>query len=445
MNKFLDKLTYHKVTKILTIAVYPAGLLGMSVFAFDVGPFHIFPYRILLPIIWVMVIARVINNKGSLFNTPLKVKTFGIFLLIWLVYSIVSIIWAMDKTDAIIHVIYLFLSFSLILFSVVFFDSIEDLYIVSSIWLVFLGLVIILGIIETITGFHLPVSRYYQISKLIPTGVFYNQNDLATFLSLSTPFLLSYFLFTKKTIYRLIFLASFLALLYVMISTGSRANFLALILELGYFTIVFFTLQTNRKEIYLLLSSFVLVFLIFPKLVADKFTAVMFNLQSIVKQFSTQTYSIGHRMSLARNGLLFLISTWGFGVGAGNLEHWMMTRAHYEIERSYNIHNWFLEVLVNYGVLIFFGYVAFLAGMIYWIYHMLRTHKDDHKMKVIGVGILGSLIGFMVASISSSSIVAFKPHWMIYAIGLSYINIGLNTTHREGQDIQVSISIPDGC
>ena len=151
----------------------------------------------------------------------------------------------------------------------------------------------------------------------------------------------------------------------------------------------------------------------------------------MVTQLSTQTMSIGHRLDLIKNGLLFLLSTWGFGVGAGNLEHWMQTRAKYPIGHRYNMHNWYLELLVNYGIFIFTGYVIFFLSMVYKILSVLRDHKNDRKMKIIGVAVLGSAIGFLFASISPSSISAFRPHWMMYAIGLSYINIGLNNPQLE--------------
>lgn len=435
MIRFLDTINYHKVIKYLVFAVYAAGFLGMSLFSFEFGNIHIFPYRIFIPLIWLILIFRVCINKGTLNIPPVKVKKFGIFMLVWLIYAILSVIWAIDKTSAFKHVIFLVISFSMIVFTVVFIDTIEDLQIISVIWLVFLGLAIIIGISETVIGIHLPVSRFYErvneYYKYTPTALFYNPNDFATFLSLSVPFLLSYFFFSKKFIYRLLFFLSFIASLYVLYATRSRANFLALFLEIGYFTIVFFSLQVNRKEIYYILAGSLSVLLVIPKRILEIFSAVQHNLQSIVTQASSQVGSMGERMNLAVNGLMFLLSTWGFGVGAGNVEYWMMSKAQFETGNKVNIHNWFLEVLVNYGIFIFTGYLIFYGGIIYNVYKQMRIHQDDHKMKVIGVAILGSMLGFLFASISSSSIMAFRPHWMMYAIGLTYINIGLNKAPRN--------------
>ena len=160
MTAFLDRINYPKVIKILIITTYPAGLLGMSVFAFQVGPIYLFPYRLLIPLIWLVLIAWAVREKGKLDIPLLKVKAFGLFLLIWLVYSLLSINWAVDQISALKHVIFLFYSFSLIFFTVVFFDTAEDLSLVSKIWIVFLGLAFMLGIYETFSGYHLPVSLF---------------------------------------------------------------------------------------------------------------------------------------------------------------------------------------------------------------------------------------------------------------------------------------------
>ena len=436
MIRFLDQIHYQKAIKYLLFGVYAAGFLGMALFSFEIKNIQIFPYRILLPLIWLIIIFKVIQNKGILDIPPVKVKKFIIFLLVWLIYSILSINWAIDKMSAIRHVAFLFLSFSLIIFSVFYFNTIEDLKVVSMIWLVFLGLTIFIGIIEITYGVHLPVSRLYgtenEYYKYTPTALFYNPNNFATFLSLSVPYLLSYFFFTKKFSYRLLCFLTFLVSLYVLYETQSRANFIAVFLVIGYYLIVFFSLQTKRKEIYYIVAGSLSILLIIPKRILEVLSVLLKSLQSIVTQASSQVGSLGERMNLALNGLLFLLSTWGFGVGAGNIEYWMMTRLQYETGNKINIHNWFLEVLVNYGIFIFVGYMIFFLGMVYKTYSVLKQNNNDRNMKIIGVAILGSMIGFIFASISPSSIMAYKPHWMMYAIGLSYINIGLSNTKEEG-------------
>jgi len=42
--------------------------------------------------------------------------------------------------------------------------------------------------------------------------------------------------------------------------------------------------------------------------------------------------------------------------------------------------------------------------------------------KMICEALLVSMVGFFVASMSSSSILAFKPQWLLFAFALSFIN-----------------------
>jgi teichuronic acid biosynthesis protein TuaE len=439
MARFLDRIDFHKIAKILTITLYPAGILGMSVFAYDLGPFHIFPYRILIPLIWLLFVFLFIRDRIELDLRSTRVKMFGLFLLIWLIYSLISILWAIDKDSALRNVMFLFLSFSVITFSVVFLKTVDDLYVIFILWLVFLGVTLLLGISETIFGYHLPLSRFYQTQKAFylftPTGVFYNPNNFATFLSLSAPFLLSSFFFSEKLLFRLFSLGSFFVLLYVMVSTGSRSNFLALILVMMYFIVVVFSSLRRRKELVLLISGFILLLVVFKEKIIAEFGSLVTSFQAIPNQIANPTRSIGIRINLIRNGFSFLVTTWGFGVGAGNFERWMQTQAEFATKHIINAHNWFLEVLVNYGMIIFVGYLLLYFGMILQIVRVLKTHWHDHKMRVIGVAILGGLVGFSFAAMSPSSIIAFRPHWLIFAFGLAYINVGLGRLPEEAEQL----------
>ena len=433
MVNFLDRVNLHQVAKILTIALYPAGILGMSLGAYDVGPFHIFPYRILIPLIWVLFIFLIFRNRADLNLGSTKVKIFGLFLLVWLVYALLSISWAIDKYSAIRHVIFLFLSFSVISFSVIFIRTVDDLYLVLILWTGVLGLTLLVGMIETLFGYHLPVSRFYQTQKAFylytPTGVFYNPNNFATFLSLSAPILLSFLLFSKKPLSRLGFLLSFFGLLYIVIATRSLAAYLAIFLVVTYFLVLAFTNRRNRREVIFFIGGFVLLLLVFNHNIVEQFSSVISSFQSLSDQIVNPTRSVGIRVNLIRNGFDFLLSTWGFGVGAGNFEAWIQTRAQFPPGNMVNAHNWFLEVLANYGIFIFLGYLLFYFGLIYKIVSVLKKHWNDSKMKVMGVAILGALIGFSFASIGPSSMIAFRPQWLMFALGLAYVGIG----HKNDQ------------
>ena len=433
MTKFLDEINFHKISKYLMIAVYPSGIFGVSIWAYQVSRFQIFPYRLLILLVWVFFIISIIAKKGTLDLKSIKVKAFGLFLLIWFIYSLLSITWSIEKFAAIRSVTFLFLSFSVISFSVVFFDSVDDLYIVTIIWLVVLGVTLFIGISETIDGYDLTGSRFYlpdiSFSAIAPRAFFGNPNNFATFLTLSTPLVLSFFFFSRKY-HRIVFLFIFLASLYVMILTGSRLNYLALLLIIVYFIAIAILSRRIKIEFNILIIGSLLLLLVFRGRIFQEMGSLLYSFQSLMAEIAEPTRSIGIRINLIRNGFSFLLSTWGFGVGAGNFESWMQTRALYSTRNIINPHNWYLEVLANYGILIFVGYLVFYWSMLKKTYQILRTHWNNPKMRLIGVAVLGSLIGFLLASMSPSYVIAFRPQWLIFGLGLSYINIGVDNSNQ---------------
>jgi teichuronic acid biosynthesis protein TuaE len=85
-----------------------------------------------------------------------------------------------------------------------------------------------------------------------------------------------------------------------------------------------------------------------------------------------------------------------------------------------------MEVLVNYGALVFTGYVVMYLSLIKKIWRIWRASKERHN-KMISEALLVSLVTFFLASTSSSSIMAFKPQWYLFAFAIAFLNL-----HRKG-------------
>src|SRR5699024_9016714 len=108
------------------------------------------------------------------------------------------------------------------------------------------------------------------------------------------------------------------------------------------------------------------------------------------------------RMTLIDNGFYFLRDTLGFGVGAGNIEHWMKTNAFFQVGDKSNMHNWWIEILTGYGVFIFVLYVLVYASMLLRAYQYYRYSKDAF-VRNASLSIIGYLAAFTLSSISSAS------------------------------------------
>ncbi|MGQ4876335.1 MAG: O-antigen ligase family protein [Promethearchaeia archaeon] len=353
-----------------------------------------------------------------------KIRWYFIFLAFWIGYALLSLTWSASLILAIRNILFLLMGISIIFFSIYYFRKIEDLQKVQWIWFGVFSVLVILGFWEHLTGQHLVISKYYgevNIDLIFkPTGVFHNPNDYASFLVLSIPFAISLFRNEKKILISFLGMEIVARATYLVVVTSSRANILAILLEL-----VIFLLLINFKQkikLVFILTVCLVILLIFLSTPIEEFTSkTSGQIDSVATQTEKKIGSMSVRLHLIRNGLLFLRSKAGFGVGAGNFEYYMSNFAIYDTKGIINSHNWWLEILVNYGIFISIGYVIFYLSMI-WKLRKIYYEKISKNEKIICEGILVSLIGFSFASFSPSSMIAFKPQWLLFAFALSFLN-----------------------
>jgi len=420
------------IEKFFCYLVFFTGFFGVALFPVDIGLFWLFPYRIFLFLLW-FIFGLHILFKGEIIFHQRQIKWYLIFLCFWLGYAVLSLAWAISKEAAVKNIIFLFMGFSVIFLSTYYFRAKKDLQILYNIWLYVFGFLIIIGFWEYLTGYHLPVSGFFGETRtrfmFMPTGVFRNSNDYAAFLALSIPFGIGIIRYGRKKYLRLYGLCGALGAFYLIVATGSRANVIAVLFELFFIFMFLLNLRRKLKLVITVAICIVLLFMFLPGPLQGFFSQITGELNSVVSQTKQMTGSVGVRMNLVRNGLLFLYSTVGFGVGAGNSEYYMANFAHYNTAGILNPHNWWLEILINYGIFIFIGYVIFYIEIIRNLWKIYRR-KQTREEKMICEALLVSLVGFFFSSISSSSIMAFKPQWLLFAFSLTYLNYFRNREEK---------------
>ena len=117
-----------------------------------------------------------------------------------------------------------------------------------------------------------------------------------------------------------------------------------------------------------------------------------------------------------RDGIALLAETYGAGVGAGNAEGHMAQLGH----RVENLHNWWLEVMVNLGIVGAVGYGLFYLATAYGLYRVYARRKDDY-LGLVALGLLAGLLGFSIGCLSSSSLVAWAPLWIYFGLCVGVI------------------------
>jgi len=413
--------TLQKALVYLTII---AGFIGSAFLAIPVGPIHIFPYRILLPLLWFIFAAGALL-QGRINISHIKVKPYLQFLAFWLIYAVLSLAWAASKADAIQDIIFLFMAVSIIFFVVYYFSNAKDLKRFYYLWLAVLGGLLLVGIWEHLTGQHLAVSGLFGETRarfmFMPTAVFHNPNDFATYLALSIPFLFALIRYRRGIAARSIGLVVLLASLYLLLETSSRANYLAVVLEVAFLFTFLFKLKAKLRAI-ILGGLLILALVIALPRPMQRITGIIGEqIESITSPWELTYGSTGIRINLIKNSLIFLVRTAGFGVGAGNAEYWMANFQVYDTYGILNPHNWWAEILVDYGIFVFAGYILFYLGLIARLY-IIHRRLGDRTEKMICEALLVALAGFFLASISSSSIMALRPQWFLFAFALAFLN-----------------------
>ena len=428
--------------KIISYLIIISGFFGSAFLAADIGPFSLFPFRIFLLLLWFIFILGFFLKKGRLNISYIKTKEYLLFLLFWLCYAFLSFGWAEDKGGAIRDITFLFIGCSLIFFTVFYLRNLKDLKWFYYIWIVVLIILIPIGFWERFTGNHLAVSGLFEtthlIKKFMPSAVFNNPNDFAAFLVLTFPFLFSFLRYNKGFFKKFFIIFLILCSLYLLLFTYSRVNYLALILELSFIFLFIFKLKSKFKALIIIALLILAVVIILP----EQFSKItgLFREQISSLFYQIETASVGIRINLIKNSLLCLSKSFGFGVGTGNAEYCIENYGVYWTKDIVNVHNWWLEILTEYGIFVFGGYVIFYLGLIGALYKKLKTYPPSPRLrqasnlqhvtynrqltteKMICEALLVSLVGFFLASISSSSIMAFNSQWLLFAFSLAFLN-----------------------
>lgn len=412
------------VTLLLYLLIF-SSFLGAGILNIPVGPISMFPYRMIYVLMVPVFLYLALFKSDGLGWKNVKVKPVLYFHLFWMLYALLSLSWTRSFSMGAVDLIFLIIGISLIFFMVVLMRDTEDFTHVYWIWIGMFGLLTLIGLWNHVTHNHLPISRINNVAeyqKGIPTAVFVNENDYASFITVSFFLALAFVHRTKSWLLKAAGAALMLVSLYVLIYTSSRANFIALPLGLLFW----FVFLTNRrvKKYFVILGALGLV----PALVLykEKFAAAIGKVEGMLYTLTASSSeaeiaSVDIRSNLIKNGLLFFEKSFGFGIGSGNSKYYLMHYAEYPTKGIINVHNWWIEILVNYGAVIFIGYVLLYLWIILQLFRIFRQAHTT-QMKMISEGLLGGMIVFSLSCISPSSQISLNYLWLLFAFSISFIN-----------------------
>lgn len=421
----VNVLSFQRGFLYLTILFSFSGPLFLSR---EIGPVQVFPFRVFLILQWLLFAGYIyFISDGHLQLSHIKVKQYLIFLAIWLGYAFISIIWAADQIAAVKNVIFLFTGVSIILFIVYFFRNLNTLKWLYLLWLLIFVVLIPIGIWEVTTGNHLATStlldeeRYWV--RFAPTTVFGNQNDYAAFIALTIPMIFVWIRYYSKLYIRILGVLVLIASLFLLIMTTSRSCYVAVFVGLAFWFIFLMQFKKELMTLVTVTAICILLLLAFPDWLQETFLVVQSQISSLEDATSATDASESDviRKNLIKNAIYFAAQSAGFGVGAGNAEHYMERYSIYPTGRITNVHNWWAEILVNYGIFIFAGYVILYISFFLNLWRAYRRLNFQPEVMICEALLVG-LVSFFMASISSSSIIAFPPQWIFFGFCLAFLN-----------------------
>jgi len=418
----LVKIKIDFILKLLLWITIITAITGPAFFAVPIGHYHLLLFRIFLPLILLLIFSQILLNQGKISGSLKKIKFYLLFIVIWFSYAILTLVWAYSKTKALENIYFLFVGFSLIFLIVLYFKKIKDLKNLYILWMIILVSFVGIGLLEMFTGYRLQSSGYFGTiwaNKMIwPTAVFHNTNDFASFLVLSIPFIWVWLKYGKGKILKWSTgIILFTCVFFLLIKTSSRLNFFAVCLEIIF--IFFYLLNINKKIKIIIILGFILIliFTIYPQFFSNPS-----NFFKNLLTYQNYSSSIASRGNIIKNSLYSLVDSFGFGVGAGNIEYYIARFAKYPIIGGILIpHNWWIEILADYGILIFIGYLLFYFNLIYSLWKIwYKINKRQEKM--ICEALLIALVGFLLSSIGPSSMIQLKYHWVFFGFALAFLN-----------------------
>ncbi|MBC1604560.1 O-antigen ligase family protein [Listeria rocourtiae] len=396
-----------KIVEILFWVVVVAMFLG----AYLSVPGHesIYLFRLLLPI---HVFLLLITQDFDIENLK-KYRAYFILLLLYFVASILSLCWAGSVTLGIRYCYFIFEICYLFVICFYHLNSEKQFMRLFQLITIFFSLNLVVGIIETILGWHLPLSgsNVYitTTSQFQPTGFLFNTNDYALLLAILYPVAANYLLeFKRKNLGLILYIVVTVMTIYVVVSTYSRIGMLAI--GISILTIFFFQFKEKGIIICLLQAPIFLTIAVFSSF-GKNLTDIIY---SSFTGKGTSTSARGHLYEL----LIQIIQDSHFiGIGAGNVPRQLNTLligyAEDSSEAYVTGHNFWLETIGNIGVIGFIFCIGIFTLYIIQLLYMKSSGKWHLPLLI--------WISFMGASIALSTILEKRFLWFMIAFGICYI------------------------
>lgn len=416
---------------VLTVA---AAVLGPNLAA-PPAPW-LFLFRILIVLLGLGLVGYLLMD-GRL-ALPAGLPRPAGLLAVWLGWTVLSIGWADDVLAALRWSLFMAMMAGLAVAVALFCGCRRRA--MTLMWTLFgvFALACLVAVAEVVTGLHLPTFRQGREGTvgLIGVGSFFgNQNNFATFLSLSLPYLAVLPIVYRDARLRMVGVGGGAVALLFILATGSKSGLVAAgLVILGLLVLVGSDRRARGRLVVAGAVAGLAVLLVVPALLGggpvklDERTVTKLDFGILTEQLETQQGSGGVRSTLLGDGLGLVADTDGLGVGAGNAETHVRSLA--DFPGVANLHNWWLEVLVNGGIVGFALYLLFYLTLLRGQVGAARR-ADDPFVRYLALAGALALIGWILGSIGPSTAIHFAPMWIVFGLSMGALVLWRRSRTRE--------------
>lgn len=390
------------------------------------GNQSIFLFRILLILHFILFI---FYRKKEWFDLSelSKFKALLILLGVWFIGNFISLFWSSIRGESFRYIYYVFEACYLMVLVIYYTPYSRSSRFFINVITVFYLIAIFVGLIEVLTGWHMPLSGslFYETttSKFQPTAFLFNTNDYAMFLTIYFPLVFNRLWDLKNHLWKVCISNLVLILsLYLVITTYSRLGIVAIVVEVIiiflYFMKKSLVFLTFGISVYLLVDSFIQ-------------QGSLFKIEQIVvSAFTKKGASTDERMYIYMTSWDIVRDSNFLGVGAGNLpiqimNYWM---GHESTALVYKApHNFWLESMGGIGIFalsitIFILVVLALSIRIFFI-NIRGINTFQYLLPALIV------LVFIFSSIGLSTIIEKRYIWL--ALGLAIRMTDINFYEKK--------------
>lgn len=406
-----------------------SAIFGYTLSYKSIYLFHLFA------ITWVLKNLYIHPRKIANAVWSKKAKPLYPYFIICL-YSYVSILWVPDYLVWLRYQFYLF--FGSVLIIMIYLNASDEQklrelfkYIAATLLLNYT-----IGFLEMLTPFRLPMSPYSDYVSLfglpetdfssmrtktilhlksLATGFNWNPNNFAFVMLIGTPFGLFY----RKPWVRIL---AFIISAWFILNLGSRAHSIAY----GSLLVFYFMFSKNsRRLIFISLTGVIILSLVLylldfkgPSRILDTFEDIRKGIQIMITGEYQRENSLSTRALIYVFGLKELLYSWGFGLGFGGIE----SRLIQESFSLKNLHFFFLQLLIDFGV-IMFTFIMFFYFKLAFALRSIHEHSKSSYLSYMSGACSLSLLVALPASLAPSAVHYILPFYILIGLGLAVIKV----------------------